>query len=128
MTHTLIIKGQLPCANDFIKACNSHRQVGAKLKRETERIIAAYIWAQLKGVRIDNPVMMHYSWYEPNKKRDKSNIAFAKKFLEDSLISCGVLKGDGWRYVHGFTDFFTVDKVNPRVEVVIREVILCKQS
>ena len=50
-----------------------------------------------------------------------SNIAFAKKFIQDALVQCSILKDDGRNYVVGFSDKFDVDKKNPRIEVLIRE-------
>lgn len=49
-------------------------------------------------------------------------MAFAKKFVQDALVQCGVLKDDGWKYVVGFSDRFEVDKENPRIEVLIKEI------
>ena len=64
---------------------------------------------------------MNYLWVVPNKRTDRDNVAFAKKFVQDALVQCGVLKDDGWKYVVGFSDKFDVDKKNPRIEVLIRE-------
>ena len=50
------------------------------------------------------------------------NVAFARKFVQDALVRCGVLKNDGWAQVENFTDAFSVDKKNPRVEVRFEEV------
>lgn len=36
-------------------------------------------------------------------------------------MNAAILKGDGWKYVVGFSDRFEVDKENPRIEVLIRE-------
>ena len=62
-----------------------------------------------------------FSWYEKNQRRDKDNIAFAKKFILDALQEMKILKNDGWAEVAGFEDRFYVDKHNPRVEVEIYE-------
>lgn len=78
--------------------------------------------SQLKNIAINQPVSLVFSWYEPNKKRDKDNIAFAKKFILDSLVKSRILQGDGWKYVDGFSDKFYVDKNSPRVEVEMLEV------
>lgn len=63
-----------------------------------------------------------FRWYEPNKKRDLDNICSAKKFIQDALVKMGVLQGDGWRHIIGFSDEFYIDKDNPRIEVEIKEV------
>jgi len=72
--------------------------------------------------KVTKPVTAKFTWYEENRRRDKDNIAFAKKFIFDGLVKAGVLKGDGWDYVAGFSDDFKVDKHKPRVEIEIREV------
>lgn len=79
------------------------------------------IKSQLRGVQVKNSCYVKFRWYEANKKRDLDNVAFAKKFIFDALVDCGVLKNDSRKYVVGFSDDFYIDKVNPRIEVEIVE-------
>lgn len=116
---TLVIEGQLNNLNDYTKACRAYKMAGAQMKKRNERIISAYIHQQLKGFKIEGQAILHFRWYEPNRKRDLDNIAFAKKFVLDALVSNGVLIADGWKGVSGFTDTFFVDKEFPRIEVDI---------
>lgn len=116
-----IIPGLLPGLNEYIDAERNNKHKAANLKRETEHFIILLIKSKLRGVSIKPPVMIHYTWVERNKRRDKDNIAFAKKFIQDSLVKAKILPNDGWEYIEGFTDTFDVDKKNPRVEVEIRE-------
>lgn len=118
----LIIPGRLHGANDYINAERRNKYAGAKLRKETEQRIELAAKAKLRGVRFDRPVIMHYHWLEANRKRGKDNIAFAKKFVQDALVSAGVLKNDGWEQISGFSDDFDVDKDNPRVEIEFEEV------
>ena len=53
-----------------------------------------------------NPIKIHFHWIEGNKKRDLDNIAFAKKFILDSMVKIGKLKDDNRKYVTAFTDTF----------------------
>lgn len=122
MKKTLIIEGTLCGLNEYTRACRTHRQVGAKMKKEAEYIITSYIMQQLKGIHFDGTVELSFRWYEPNKKRDLDNVCFAKKFILDALVSNGIIVADGWKGVVGFTDKFFVDKENPRIEVDIRGV------
>ena len=117
----LTIPGTLPNLNDYIGACRRNKFAGAKMKNQAEHLISIYIKAQLRH-KIKNPVTLHYTWYEPNKRRDLDNIAFAQKFIQDALVNCNILQDDGWQYVQGFTHDFKVDKKNPRIEVKIKEV------
>ncbi len=118
---TLVIYGQLVGLNEYTSACRTHRQAGAKMKKDTEKVISAHIMQQLKGVAFKNTVRLSFRWYEPNKRRDLDNIAMAKKFILDALVSNGIIIADGWKGVVGFTDQFFIDKDNPRIEVDIQE-------
>jgi len=104
---------------DCIKAERGNKYQAASMKRKAEGIIEICAKEQLKGISFDRSVSMTYLWVEPNRKRDKDNIAFAKKFIQDALVSAGVLQGDGWKHIEGFTDFFEVDSESPRIEIFI---------
>ena len=66
---------------------------------------------------------MGYIWYERDMRRDLDNVSsFGRKVIQDALVKAAILKGDGWKYVVGFSDRFEVGKENPRIEVLIREV------
>lgn len=112
----------MPGANEYIDACRRNQNGANKLKAKTENSIMWAVKAQLRGVCFDRPVEMRYTWYEPNKKRDKDNIAFARKFVQDALVRARVLKNDGWAQIAWFSDRFCVDKKQPRVEIEISEV------
>ena len=117
---TLIIYGKLAGLNDYTKACRTNKYVGAQMKNRAEMLILTYIRKQKIG-RFSGRVRLNFRWYEPNRKRDLDNICFAKKFIRDALVSSGTIEADGWRCVTGFTDEFSVDAVNPRIEVDICE-------
>lgn len=91
----LIIPGQLPGANTYIDACRRNKHLANKLKHQAESTVMWSAKSQLRGVRLDGPVIMRYTWVEPNRRRDKDNIAFAKKFVQDALVRAGVLANDG---------------------------------
>lgn len=120
--YRLVIHGRLPNLNEYINAERTNRYIAANMKKKTEERIAAEILTQLNGLHITEMVNMVYTWVEPNKKRDKDNIAFAKKFIQDALVKSGVLNNDGWREIDGFSDLFKVDPDNVGVKVDIVEV------
>lgn len=122
MEYKLTIPGTLSSLNKYIEAERANRYKGASLKRTNEKSIAVAIKQCLKGIEIKKPVEMHYLWIVPNKKTDRDNVAFAKKFVQDALVQCGVLKDDGWKHIVGFSDRFEVDRENPRIEVLIKEI------
>lgn len=94
-------------------------------KSKNDAICAKYIKLSkdLRGVKIDRPVIIHYEFYCENKMHDRMNVAsaFIKSF-EDALQKCRVLKNDGWDDVLTPTLSFDIDKQKPRVEVTIEEV------
>jgi len=129
MEYKFIIKGTLPGLNDYLKQeRNFHRRgkqicsSGNEMKQEYQMIISNAARMQLKRLKIEKPVHIHYSYHEPNKKRDLDNIAgVAHKFIQDALVMCGILKNDGWNCITGFSDNFFVDSHDPRIEVIIVE-------
>jgi len=119
METKLVIYGRLDNLNDYTKACRTDPRVGNRMKKKNEEIISGYIMQQMRGIRFDGRVYLHFTWIEPNRNRDLDNVCFAKKFILDALVSNGIIETDGWRGVSGFTDEFGVDADNPRIEVTI---------
>lgn len=115
------IDGELPSLNEYIAVERSNRYAAAKLKKDTEDYIVTQIKAQIKKSKnkpiFIDPVTVYYFWTVKNKKKDRDNIAFAKKFVQDALVKAGVIKSDGWQYVEGFRDFF---KISPKAGVLVR--------
>lgn len=120
---TIMISGRLPGLNDYINAERTNRYKAAKLKADVQARIAAAIYAGIGTWKTDRPVRMLYFWCEPDKRRDKDNIsAYGRKVIQDALVTCGVIKNDNWKYIEGFHDIFQVDRENPHIKVMIREV------
>lgn len=118
---TIVIPGQLPGLNEYIRAERSNRQAAAAMKRDAEDLIMLHARLQHPGAHFAGPVYMRYTWVETDRRRDFDNIAFAKKFVQDALVKARILDGDGQKFVAGFTDEFRVDKNNSRVIVEILE-------
>lgn len=123
-TASFTIYGRLDDLNKYTGKNRSNRYAGAKMKEANENIIkhAALSERDILQAKFSGKVHITYKWYEQNKRRDPDNIAFAKKFIQDALVDIGVLEGDGWRHIAGFTDEFYIDREKPRIEVVISEV------
>lgn len=117
----LTIKGTLPGLNDYINEERKNKYAGAQMKNRYQGVITVYIKKCLGSWKPNLPVKMYYTWYEKDRRRDKDNIAFARKFIQDALVKAGTLPNDGWNEIEGFYDTFLVDKKNPRVEVEIEE-------
>lgn len=119
----LVIHGRLDGLNDYISACRTNHYKGAGMKSQNERIVCAEIMRQMRGKHFKRPVVMRYTWYEKNRRRDLDNVSsFGRKVIQDALVRCHVLDNDGWRNIKGFSDSFKVDARNPRIEVEIEEV------
>ena len=62
---------------------------------------------------------MFFAWYRPDKRTDKDNVAFAKKFVLDALQIVGVIPNDTWNLCTPYDTAFAIDKANPRTEITI---------
>nr|DAQ56854.1 MAG TPA: crossover junction endodeoxyribonuclease [Caudoviricetes sp.] len=118
------IKGNLAGLNELIAANRKCWATGNKLKRKNMDMVKAAIYeAGLRGCKCREPVGINFYWYEKNKKRDKDNIASAKKYILDAMIEAGLIRNDGWKNVEGFKDRFDIDKDDPKVMVLVFEAI-----
>jgi len=105
--------------NEYINACRSNRFAGAKMKKDMQEQISWYV---KKLPKYNKPVKIIFTWYEKDQKRDLDNVCFAKKFILDSMVECGVLENDNRKHVVGFEDKFPSDRGEYKVEVEIEEV------
>ena len=94
---------RLPSLNDYVDWCRGNKYAAAKHKRDIENAI---MWTVNTICEINRPCILHFTWYEQTKRRDKDNVAFAKKFILDALQKSGKLPNDNNRYVLGFSDRF----------------------
>ena len=94
---------KLPSLNQYINECRRNKFAAAKMKNNIESEItnAFYRMPVYK-----NPIKIHFTWIEDNKRRDLDNVCFAKKFILDAMVKCGKLKDDNRKCVIGFTDSF----------------------
>ena len=109
MKTSLEIPMKLPSLNDYIKECRANKYAGANMKKSIENELALYI---NKLPVFTNPIRLKIIWIENNLKRDPDNIAFAKKFLLDTMVKTGKIKNDNKKYIVGFKDDFKYDAKN----------------
>ena len=88
MFYELKIPYRLPGLNDYIDIERSNKYKAAQVKKDIETGIILLIKQQLPALYIEDPIFIKYFWTEPNKRRDKDNIVFARKFIQDALINC----------------------------------------
>ena len=121
LMQSFFIPGPLPGANDIIR---KHWRVYSKLKADWGLTCArCMLLAKIQPVRA---CAIRYQWIEPTPVRghirDRDNIRFGAKFINDALVSQGILLDDGPDGVVSLTDSFTYDGVTPGVLVTIEEV------
>ena len=117
----VMIPFPLPGLNEYINAERRNRHSAAKMKRENQGAVVLALRRQIRSP-LREPVVMHYTWVERDRRRDKDNISgYGRKVIQDALVSMKVLRNDGWPNIEGFTDHFQVDKKRPRIEIEIEE-------
>lgn len=119
--HNLWIDGPFPGQNEIVSAAKGFRGRGygySKMKKEWTAKVRDEAW-KAKLPCFIGPVFLRFTWVEPSRRRDKDNVAAAKKFVLDGLVDAGVLSKDGWKQIDGFADYFGLCKKNPGCLVVI---------
>jgi Holliday junction resolvase RusA-like endonuclease len=116
------IPGRLPGMNEYTAANRRNAYEGARMKRKAQD--TAELAIKAAGLKpVTGLVKLHYYFYEQNKRRDLDNVSgFAHKVIQDALVHRGILIDDGWDEIAGFSDDFSVDRENPRIEIVIEPV------
>lgn len=128
--YRLTIPGRLPGLNEYTEATRRNRYKGATMKRQAQELVQWCIRAQLHQKKIARPVFLLFTFYEQDRRRDHDNVSsFARKVIQDALVTCGTLKDDGWNDITGYLDWFRVDAKHPRITVdfIEQEEIKCKK-
>lgn len=107
---------KLPGLNDYVNICRKNKYAGAVHKKEIQQSI---MWC-LPKCRAAAPVYIRFIWHEKNMRRDKDNVAFAKKYILDAMQTKGILPNDSNKYITGFSDDF-VYKNGDGAEVILIE-------
>ena len=122
MKHSFFIPGTLPGLNEIISAAKSGHGAGnryRKLKADAEMIVFVAV-RNSNPPPFTGPVHIDFQWIAPDRRKDPDNIsAGGRKICCDTLQKAGILKGDGWKHIAGFSESFRVDKTNPGVIVTI---------
>lgn len=123
MSYKIVIPGELPDLNTIIAESKKGRgkwQPYNEMKQEYTNIVAwiakSEIKKQLKKIDLE------ITWICKNRRKDKDNIIAGTKFILDGLVVAGIIEDDGWKQIGDISHKFEVDKDNPRVEVLIKEV------
>lgn len=116
------IPGRLPGLNESFNEARRNKYIEASNRKKYEEVIAWCAKRDLGRWKPTEPVILHYHFFEENRRRDKDNVAsYAMKLIQDALRKIGYLSGDGWNQIENFDFEWDVDKKNPRIEVEIQE-------
>lgn len=122
MKQTFTIPGRLDGLNKYTDANRTSSACGNRVKQKNQKVVSDAIEAAgIKPMRV--PVAITYTWYEKplGRVRDRDNVTFAKKFINDALVEQGILPDDGWNQIVRITDRCWRVADNPRIEVEIEE-------
>ena len=114
---TITLLGEFTTLNEHLGATNRNRFMGAKLKKDNGDLAMKQM--TLKEIVKEYPVIIEMTWYTKNNRSDPDNVAFAKKYILDALVTKGILRNDTRKEISGFRDFFITDALNPRVVINI---------
>lgn len=112
------LKG-IPTLNEHDNANRANRFGGASMKKKATNLCATYIRKAInEGFVLKNePTNFEFAWFVKDRRKDKDNISFAKKYIFDGMVKVGLIKNDGWREVGDWEESFEVDKEFERVEI-----------
>jgi len=116
-----IIDGELPNLNAYIDAERTNKYIAAKMKKDATNKVVTFIKREKNRPHLNN-IELIIRYYCKNKRIDKDNIAFVKKFILDGLEKSGIIPSDGWKNIDGWIELFMIDKQNPRIEITIFEI------
>ena len=117
----LKIPGELPDLNAYMNISRGNKFAAAKWKKTVENDLVVLIRQQgLKPVK-KYPVSIIYDWHCKDRRKDKRNISFGAKFVEDALQKAGIIRNDGWKELTDPEDNFYVEKWKPCIIVTIEE-------
>jgi hypothetical protein len=97
----------------------SNRYSGAKKKKQATNICSVHTQKAIQeGFKLKKlPADLQFDWYAKDRRTDKDNLAFQRKFIFDGIQKAGLIPNDNWEYVGDWIDRFHIDKDNPRVEI-----------
>ena len=117
------IKGRLGSLNDYILECRKSPYCGNHFKHEQQDKVKKAI-GESDLIRVQEyPLRVLFFYFESSKKRDLDNISgWAHKCVMDTLVQEQIIDNDGWKQICGYTDYFFIDKENPRLVIVLESV------
>jgi hypothetical protein len=107
LAQTLWVPGPLPGLNEMLAdRAGRGGNAYARMKKKWTNDIA--LLARVSKLRPMERVKLRFVWHERHRQRNPDNIAAAKKFIIDGLVTAKVLRNDGWDQIAGFVDDWLV--------------------
>ena len=98
-----------------------HYQVKGQVKKKYEEVA----WSKIHKLRFPKRITLEFVLWKADKRRgDRSNVlSMHEKFFCDAMTKSGCIVDDDDRYIES-TTYRTggIDRSNPRVDIVIREI------
>ena len=116
MRYVFEIPGALPTLNEYMNRERANRYAAASMKKQAQKRICE---CMENPPRFKGYVEVEFSWYRPDMRSDKDNVAFAKKFILDALQEAGVIRKDSWKLCTPYDVGFMVNRKNPRTVVCV---------
>lgn len=121
MRASFTIAGRLPSYNEYINSCRRAWYIGASFKKkQTKRVSMELIAAGVP--KFTRPVLMHFRWFERDRRRDRDNIRSGEKYIMDALTERERITNDTQKWVIDSHHEILLDKQNPRIEIDIEEI------
>ena len=103
--------------NEWIAAERANKYKASKIKKEETYI--AYL--AFRGVKIQTPCKIKFTWYVKNKRRDLDNLGFSKKYILDGMVKAGAIPNDNLTHIIGLEDSYVI-AAKEGVEIEIEEI------
>jgi len=114
----LILNMKFVTLNEYINAERSSKFAGARIKKQQTNSV--HYLALMQGFKLEHKLHdVIFTWYKPDNKIDNDNIAFAKKFCLDGLVSAKILESDGSKFINNFQDIFILDRTRSYISCMI---------
>ena len=113
------ISQSLMTLNEYTRLNRTGFAVGAKAKKTQQNIIGWHIKAA-RLAPVEGAIFAEFRWTLKDRRKDIDNVAFAQKFIFDTLVKCGIMKGDGQKYLKGFAHYFEIGTMDS-VTVILKD-------
>lgn len=82
--------------NTYIDAERNDRFIAARIKKQETELVA-WKCVQQKAPKLEKLKSLTFIWKTKDRRQDKDNIAFAKKFILDGMVMAGVIPNDTYK-------------------------------